>query len=396
VKFFSFYIFEKIFLFLTLLILFEHNYAQVRVGAVCTEKYLAQLTGKRIALCCNQTSRVDNIHLLDTLRALNVDVSTIFSPEHGFRGDAEAGAKIHTAIDERTGLSVISLYGQNKKPTSTQLKNIDLLIFDMQDVGCRFYTYISTLHYVMEAAAENQITVMVLDRPNPNGYFVDGPLLDTAYRSFVGMHPVPIVHGMTIGEYALMINGEKWLKNGIQCSLQVIPVEGWTHSMRYSLPIKPSPNLPTPESVYLYPSLCLFEGTSVSVGRGTDKPFQVYGHPLLNGDYSFKPQPIKGVAENPPQAGKVCYGEDLTQLSDSLLFIYNNVNISYLMKSYKLLATQATFFNADTFDHLAGSAQLRQQLIAGMTESEIYDSWKTRLNEFKQIRKKYLLYPDFE
>jgi uncharacterized protein YbbC (DUF1343 family) len=248
----------------------------------------------------------------------------------------------------------------------------------------------------MEAAAENQVAVMVLDRPNPNGYFVDGPLLDTAYRSFVGMHPVPIVHGMTIGEYALMINGEKWLKNGIKCSLQVISVEGWAHAMRYNLPIKPSPNLPTPESIYLYPSLCLFEGTSVSVGRGTDKPFQIYGHPKLKGNYSFKPQSIKGVAENPPQEGKVCYGEDLTHLFDSLLFVYNKVNISYLIKSYKLLATQGDFFKAATFDRLAGSAQLRQQLIAGMDENEIYDSWKAQLNEFKQIRKKYLLYPDFE
>jgi uncharacterized protein YbbC (DUF1343 family) len=387
---------KKLILFLTALAFFESNDAQIRVGAACTEKYLAQLADKRVALCCNQTSRVGNTHLLDTLQALGVDVRTVFTPEHGFRGDAEAGAKVNNAIDAKTGLPLISLYGKNKKPTPIQLQNIDILIFDMQDVGCRFYTYISTLHYLMEAAAENHITVMVFDRPNPNGYFVDGQVLDTAYRSFVGMHPVPVVHGMTIGEYALMINGEKWLKNGITCSLQVISMDGWTHAMRYSLPVKPSPNLPAPQAVYLYPSLCLFEGTPISVGRGTDKPFQVYGHPQLKGSYSFKPQVIKGVAENPPQLGKVCYGEDLTQIADSLLLSYNSVNISYLIKTYKALGANPSFFNAATFDRLAGSAQLRQQIIAGLSESEIYASWQSKLAEFKQIRKKYLRYPDFE
>jgi uncharacterized protein YbbC (DUF1343 family) len=248
----------------------------------------------------------------------------------------------------------------------------------------------------MEAAAENHIAVMVLDRPNPNGYFVDGQVLDTVYRSFVGMHPVPVVHGMTIGEYALMLNGEKWFKNGIRCSLQVVSMDGWTHAMRYNLPVTPSPNLPTSEAVYLYPSLCLFEGTPISVGRGTDKPFQVYGHPQLKGSYSFKPHIIKGVAENPPQLSKVCYGEDLTQFADSLLLSSNSVNISYLIETYKALGSNSSFFYAATFDRLAGSAQLRQQIISGMSASEIYASWQPKIAEFKQIRKKYLLYPDFE
>ena len=387
---------KRLILFLTALALFGSNYAQIRVGADCTEKYLAQLANKRVALCCNQTSRVGNAHLLDTLRALNVNVCAIFTPEHGFRGEAEAGAKVNNAVDVQTGLPLISLYGKNKKPTAAQLQNIDIVIFDMQDVGCRFYTYISTLHYIMEAAAENHISVMVLDRPNPNGYFVDGQVLDTAYRSFVGMHPVPVVHGMTIGEYALMINEEKWLKNGITCSLQVISMDEWTHASRYNLPVKPSPNLPTSEAIYLYPSLCLFEGTPISVGRGTEKPFQVYGHPQLKGNYSFKPLAIKGVAENPLQLGKVCYGEDLTSIADSLLLVYNSVNISYLIKTYKALGSNPSFFNASTFDRLAGSAQLRQQIINGLSESEIYASWQPKLAEFKQIRKKYLLYPDFE
>jgi len=389
---------KKVTLFFTILasILIENSYSQIRVGAACTEKYLAQLLNKRVALCCNQTAIVNNVHLLDTLQTLGVDIRAVFTPEHGFRGNAEAGAKVNDAVDIKTGLPLISLYGKNKKPTAIQLQNIDILIFDIQDVGCRFYTYISTLHYVMEAAAENKIDIIVLDRPNPNGYFIDGEVLDTAYRSFVGMHPVPIVHGMTIGEYALMINGEKWLSNKIACALQVIPMDGWTHSTHYRLPVKPSPNLPTPEAVYLYPSLCLFEGTSVSVGRGTDKPFQIYGHPMLKGTYSFKPQFIKGISETPPHLNKICYGEDLTSLADSLLWHTNQINISYLIKTYKALKDKTSFFIDTAFDRLAGGSQLRQQIIAGVPEYDIYDSWKPKIEEFKKIRKKYLLYPDFE
>ena len=376
---------------------FTAVHAQIIVGAERTELYFDQLEGKKIAVCGNQSSRVGPQHLVDTLVASGFNVVTIFCPEHGFRGNAEAGAHISSSVDEKTGIPIISLYGKNKKPDLSQ-SDIDLIIFDIQDVGCRFYTYISTLHYVMEAAAEHGVEVMILDRPNPNGYFVDGPVLDTNYRSFVGMHPIPVVHGMTIGEYGRMINGEGWLAKGIHCKLQVVPMDNYDHNTRYVLPIAPSPNLQTPEAIYLYPSLCLFEGTPISIGRGTNIPFQVYGHPqLTTGDYYFTPRPIKGVSENPPQNGQKCRGYNLSDYATAHLQGSNNFSIQYIIEAYKHFPDKAKFFNANLFfDKLAGTNQLRKDIIAGKSEEEIRASWQPKLQKFKEIRQQYLLYPDFE
>ena len=309
----------------------------------------------------------------------------------------QAGAHISSSVDARTGIPIVSLYGKNKKPNLSQ-SDINLIIFDIQDVGCRFYTYISTLHYVMEAAAEHKVEVMILDRPNPNGYFVDGPVLDTNYRSFVGMHPIPVVHGMTIGEYGRMINGEGWLAKGIHCKLQIVPMDNYDHNSRYVLPIAPSPNLRTPEAIYLYPSLCLFEGTPISIGRGTNIPFQVYGHPQLTaGDYYFTPSPIKGVSENPPQNGQKCRGYNLSDYATANLQGSNSFSIQYLIEAYKHFPDKAKFFNANLFfDKLAGTNQLRKDIIAGKSEEEIRASWQPKLQKFKEIRQQYLLYPDFE
>lgn len=370
---------------------------QLRMGAERTFLYFDQLMGKKIAVCGNQSSTIGNKHLVDTLLASGVNVVTIFCPEHGFRGDAEAGAHINSSVDEQTGIPIVSLYGKNKKPTITP-NSIDIILFDIQDVGCRFYTYISTLHYVMEAAAENNIEVIILDRPNPNGYFVDGPVLDSAFKSFVGMHPVPVVHGMTIGEYGRMINGESWLANGIHCRLQVVPMDNYTHNTRYELPIAPSPNLQTAAAIYLYPSLCLFEGTQISVGRGTSIPFQVYGHPqLTTGDYHFTPIPIHGVSENPPQKGLDCRGYNLSEYANARLNLGNRFEIRYIINAYQHFPEQEKFFLANNFfDKLAGTSQLRKDIFAGKTEEEIRASWQTQLEKFKQTRKQYLLYPDFE
>lgn len=372
--------------------------SQIRTGSERTETYLSKLEGKRVAICGNQTSKIGNTHLVDTLFRLKINIVKVFAPEHGFRGDAEAGAHIESGRDPITSLPVVSLYGNNKKPTPEQMEGIDIIIFDIQDVGCRFYTYISTLHYIMEAAAEHNVTVLILDRPNPNGYFVDGPILEEKYKSFVGMHPIPVVHGMTIGEYAQMINGEKWLTNGAACSLEVITMEGYNHTLRYSLPFYPSPNLKTDESIYLYPTLCLFEGTEISLGRGTEKPFQIYGHPqLLDGDYYFTPIPIKGVSENPPQNGKKCRGYDLTEYAKTHTTTNNSFDIKYLMNAYNHFPNKDQFFLKNNFfDKLAGNSTLRWQIINGRTENEIRASWQKGLNEFKKIRKLYLLYPDFE
>ena len=383
--------------FIFLASLFTAAHAQIIVGAERTDLYFDQLEGKKIAVCGNQSSRVGSQHLVDTLVASGFNVVTIFCPEHGFRGDAEAGAHISSSVDAKTGIPIVSLYGKNKKPNLSQ-SNIDLIIFDIQDVGCRFYTYISTLHYVMEAAAEHQVEVMILDRPNPNGYFVDGPVLDTNYRSFVGMHPIPVVHGMTIGEYGRMINGEGWLAKGIHCKLQVVPMDNYDHNTRYVLPIAPSPNLQTPEAIYLYPSLCLFEGTPISIGRGTDIPFQVYGHPQLTaGDYYFTPRPIKGVSENPPQNGQKCRGYNLSDYATTHLQGSNNFSIQYIIEAYQHFPDKAKFFNANLFfDKLAGTNQLRKDIIAGKSEEDIRASWQPKLQKFKEIRQQYLLYPDFE
>ena len=366
----------------------------LRTGAECTELYLPLLEGKRVAVCGNQTSVVAKTHLVDTLLSRKVNIVKLFCPEHGFRGQAEAGATIASGKDPLTGLPVVSLYGKNKKPTAEQLQGVDVVLFDLQDVGCRFYTYISTLHYVMEAAAENGVKVIVLDRPNPNGFYVDGPVLEPAYKSFVGMHPVPVVYGMTIGEYAQMINGEKWLANGVQCDLTVIKLEGYTHETRYALPVAPSPNLQTAEAIYLYPSLCLFEGTNVSVGRGTDQPFEMYGAPgMQSGDYRFTPRAIPGVSENPPFKGLECRGY---LLHDNAVDNLNNpgrLNLSYLLTAYRNCVDQSSFFLKNNFfDKLAGTDQLRKQLVVGASEEEIRASWEPDLEKFRHIREQYLLY----
>ncbi len=372
-------------------------FSQVKVGAEQTELYFPFLKGKRIAVCANQTSMVGEAHLIDTLIATEIDVVKIFSPEHGFRGDAEAGALINSSRDRKTGIEIVSLYGKNKKPTHEQMQNIDLLIFDIQDVGCRFYTYISTLHYLMEAAAESQIPLLILDRPNPNGYYVAGPVLKPQFTSFVGMHPIPIVHGMTIAEYAQMINGEKWLKNKDTCQLYFVLVENYTHQTRYSLPIPPSPNLHTDEAINLYPSLCLFEGTGISVGRGTSTPFQIYGAPELKaGEFYFTPKSIKGVAENPPHLEKKCRGENLTAIADSnLSLLKNDFTLSYLIQAYQNYPDKSLFFNRpDFFDKLMGNSTVRQMILDGKNQKEIEASWQDELEEFELLRKKYLLYSD--
>ena len=372
----------------------EDSVIALRTGAECMERYLPLLEGKRVALCGNQTSVVGKTHLVDTLLARKVNLVKLFCPEHGFRGQAEAGATIASGKDPLTGLPVVSLYGKNKKPTAEQLQNIDVLLFDLQDVGCRFYTYISTLHYVMEAAAENNIKVIVLDRPNPNGFYVDGPVLEPAYKSFVGMHPVPVVYGMTIGEYARMINGEKWLANSVQCDLEVVALEGYTHQTRYELPVAPSPNLQTAESIYLYPSLCFFEGTNISVGRGTDRPFEMYGAPQLQiGDYRFTPHAIPGVSENPPHKDKVCRGFMLHEEAAKSLHKSGQLNLDYLLTAYRNYADKEQFFLGNKFiDKLAGTDQLRKWIVEGKTAEEIRASWQPGLEKFNQIRHRYLLY----
>jgi uncharacterized protein YbbC (DUF1343 family) len=364
-------------------------------GAERTDVYLPLLKGRKVAVVGNHTSLVNRIHLVDTLLAMGVNVKRMFAPEHGFRGEADAGEHQKTYKDKKTGLTVVSLYGSGFKPSVNDLKDVDVVIFDIQDVGARFYTYISTMHYVMEACAEQKKKMIVLDRPNPNGHYVDGPVREDKYKSFVGMHPVPIVHGMTIGEYAKMVNGEGWLKNGVKCDLEVITVANYSHKDLYELPVKPSPNLVNMKSVYLYPSLCLFEGTIVSVGRGTEFPFQVIGHPRLqNTNFEFTPRSTPG-AKNPPYKDTLCKGHDLRNFADVFIMNSKQVYLFWLMGCYRDTPDKGKFFNT-YFNLLAGNATLRQQIIDGVKEEEIRKSWEPGLKKFKEIRKKYLLYEDFE
>ncbi|MEG2790291.1 MAG: DUF1343 domain-containing protein [Odoribacter sp.] len=353
--------------------------------------YRARIEGKAVGIVANQTSIVGEEHSVDFLRERGVRLVKIFCPEHGFRGDADAGESVGDYRDKTTGLPVISLYGKKKKPLAEDLKGLDVVIFDMQDVGVRFYTYISTLHYVMEACAEQGIPVIVMDRPNPNAFYVDGPVLDMKYKSFVGMHPVPIVYGMTIGEYAQMVNGEGWLKDGIKCRLTVVACRDWTRDMTVELPRKPSPNLPDRISVMLYPSVCLFEGTVVSEGRGTDTPFQVFGHPdLKNMPYVYTPVSIPGMSKEPKCLGQECHGMDLRGKYDEVRE-GGRLRLDWLLSAYQNYMGTASFF-IPFFEKLAGSEQLRKDIVDGKSEVEIRKSWRPQLQEFEKIREKYLIY----
>ena len=361
-------------------------------------RYLPLLQGKQIGLVANQTSVVKNstietesfTHLADTLRSLGISLKKVFAPEHGFRGTADAGAHISSGVDQKTGLEVISLYGANKKPRVEDLADIDLMIFDIQDVGVRFYTYVSTLHYVMEACAEQNIPLIVLDRPNPNAHYIDGPLLKDDFKSFVGMHPVPVVYGMTIGEYAKMINGESWLQGQIKTDLTVISVENYTHHTPYALPIAPSPNLRSKQAIALYPSLCFFEGTPISAGRGTDRPFEIFGAPNLNVErypFEFRPVARQG-AKWAKFKDEICHGLDLGQITPG-----EHLELGWLIDTYNEAADKENFFNP-FFDKLAGTDQLKKDIQAGLTKEEIYARWTKELEDFEQIRAKYLLYTD--
>lgn len=361
-------------------------------GAEQIDLLLPLLKEKRIALLVNQTAVVNQTHLVDTLLTQGINIKRIFAPEHGFRGGADAGEHIADGMDKTTGISVVSLYGNKKKPSSDDLKDVDVVLFDIQDVGVRFYTFISSLQYLMEACAENKKPLIVLDRPNPNGWYVDGPVLKKEFQSFVGLAPIPVVHGLTVGEYAQMVNGERWLPNGMQCSLTVIKCLNYDHTKRYSLPVKPSPNLPNDVAIYLYPSICFFEGTDVSVARGTDFPFQAIGSPnSMLKNFSFTPQSKPG-AKSPPHLGKVCYGLDLRNTTTQ----EPGIQLIFLIKMLASYKDKTAFFLPNNFfDKLAGNDELRKQLLAGMSEEQIKTTWQKDLEAYKQIRKKYLLYPDF-
>ncbi len=358
--------------------------------------YQPAIKNKKVALVANHTSVVGNTHLVDTLLSQGVKVVKIFCPEHGFRGDQDAGANILNGVDLKTGIPVISLYGKKMKPSAEDLKDVDVVLYDLQDVGVRFYTYISTLAYVMEACAIHFIPLFILDRPNPNGFYIDGPVLEEKYKSFVGMHRIPVIYGMTAGELAMMINEEGWLPGKIKCEgLGVIPCQNYTHKSIYRLPVNPSPNLQNMSSIYLYPSLCLLEGTCISVGRGTDFPFQVYGNPSLSETgFTFTPRSIKGVSKNPLYEGILCYGVDLRNISDQELIADPKLNLDYLLNAYKHCNDKKTFFN-NYFEKLAGTASLRAQIIKGVSIETIRQSWQPGIEQFNIIRKKYLLYEDF-
>lgn len=355
------------------------------------EQYLGLLKGKAVGLVVNQTSLVGTTHLVDTLLSQSIEVKKVFAPEHGFRGEKSNGEVVEDGKDISTGLPIISLYGSNKKPSAEQIRDVEVLVFDIQDVGTRFYTYISTMHYVMEACAEQGKKLIVLDRPNPHGSYVDGPVREKSFRSFVGMHPIPIVHGLTVGELAQMINGEGWLEHGTQCDLRVVPVKNYTHSATYSLPVSPSPNLPNDLAILLYPSLCLFEGTDISEGRGTYKPFQQIGHPSFTDmPHQFKPKSIVGMSLHPKHENQTCYGLNFENME-----VKREFTLKYLLDFYHRFEEKDRFFNRG-FNRLAGNATLQQQIKNGLTEEEIRATWQPELKAYKILRKKYLLYPDSE
>lgn len=384
----------------------QQSATQIKTGADNYAAYLPLLRGKNVGIVTNQTGivkyypSIENLpkgitcaepaettgSIVDFLINSKIDLTKIFAPEHGFRGTADAGELIKDGKDTKTGLPIISLYGNNKKPKPEQLQGIDIMVFDLQDVGARFYTYISTLHYIMEACAENNMPLIVLDRPNPNGNIVDGPVLEKEHTSFVGMHPIPVLHGLTIGEYAQMINGERWLKNGVQCKLTVIPCLNYTREMAYNLPVKPSPNLPNDQAINLYASLCFFEGTNVSLGRGTNKQFQIYGSPdLPNTGFSFTPMPNEG-AKEPPLKGQLCYGEDLSKIEK-----VKRLELKWLIKAYIETKDNSKFF-IPFFTKLAGTTKLQKQIESGVSEEDIRKSWKEGLAGFRAMRSKYLIY----
>lgn len=361
-------------------------HTRILTGADQIGDFYKSLSEKRVALVVNHTSLIGKTHLADSLKTLGVNIVKIFGPEHGFRGNAADGEHVNDSMDVKTGIPLVSLYGKNKKPTQQQLENVDVVIFDIQDVGTRFYTYISTMHYVMEACAEAKKKVIILDRPNPND-FVDGPMNEKPFESFVAMHPIPIAHGLTVGELAQMINGEGWLSNKLKCEIEIIKLKNWKHGDEYALPVGPSPNLPNNQAIRLYPSICLFEGTVISLGRGTPFPFQVLGNPeLKNMPFTFTPVTIKGVAVKPPQEGKLCYGIDLRNEKPE-----RRINLSYVIKMYNAYPHKEKFF-IPYFDILAGTPKLKQQIKDGLTEEQIRATWKTDLDKFNVIRNKYLLY----
>lgn len=400
------YLFSLFFFGSTLGLFAQHDLFNVKpiptptitVGAARTDLYISTLKGKSVALVVNQTSTIGDRILADTLKDLGINIKTIFAPEHGFRGESDAGTHVNNTTDPLTGIPIISLYGKKQKPSPEDLSGIDVVVFDIQDVGCRFYTFLSTLQYVMEACAENGKDLIILDRPNPNGFYVDGPVLNMKFKSFVGVSNVPVVYGLTLGEYAGMVKGEKWINSADKLNLTIITCLYYDHGGVYKLPIAPSPNLKNERAIFLYPSLCFFEGTNVSVGRGTDYPFQVIGSPYLAMDsgFTFTPVSMPG-ATDPPYKEQPCKGYDLRKPNKELNTEMKGLNLKYLRKMYALTTDKDKFFfNPDFFDKLAGTDMLRKQIIAGKTESEIRASWQPALKEYKVIRRKYVLYKDFE
>jgi len=382
-------------------ILTDSHKKEIRTGAEQTDKYLSLLKGKRVAVMANQTSVIGKTHLVDSLKNLGVNIVKVFGPEHGFRGNASAGAKVSDELDPVSGIPVISLYGVKNKPTKEDLADVDILIYDLQDVGCRFYTNINALSRLMEACYENGKEMLILDRPNPNGYLIDGPILDMRYKSGIGMFPIPMSHGLTVGEFAQMANGEGWLTNKVKCKIKIIPVANYNHDMPYTLPVKPSPNLNTQQAILLYPSTCMFEGVYVNHGRGTMFPFTVLGSPELKGKYEFSytPTSIKGMAETPIFMNEVCYGLDLRNYDTELLRKSKKINIQWIMELYKAHPHKEKFFDSklskqmNNIEIQIGSGLFRQQIIDGKSEKEIRASWEPGLSEYKKMRKKYLLYP---